>query len=324
MINLSIIVPVYNVEDFVERALLSIVAKQQGLNDYEIICVDDGSTDRSAALIRKLAEQYPMIKLIQQQNQGVSVARNIGIDHARGIYIMFMDPDDFYAPDSVVSLLNCMEENDLDLLTFDIQRTTAEQLERVDEFHCQVYSQNSFYQKKIALPFCYAYVYRKALIGFIRFPKGFIAGEDFLFVESVSLHARRIGVVEKRLYGYFSNQQSVMNKKDDQVRNRRFAQDYLMTIKLFKELVDDNRNTELAPYLRFRMEFRLFHFLKRMKDRNVPYQEVNAYLKMLKIGPFEAIGKVQLQTKAWFFRTMILNNPLLFALAYRIPSRILI
>ncbi|MEJ5145922.1 glycosyltransferase [Sphingobacterium sp. MYb388] len=324
MVNLSIIVPVYNVEDFVERALLSIVAKQQGLNDYELICVDDGSTDRSAALIRKLAEQYPMIKLIQQQNQGVSVARNTGIDHARGIYMMFMDPDDFYVPDSIVSLLNCMEEHDLDLLAFDIQRTTADHLERVDKIHCQVYSQKSFYQKTIALPFCVAYIYRKALIGFIRFPKGLIAAEDFVFVESVSLHAKQIGVVEQRLYGYFSNQHSVMNKKDDQARNQRFAQDYLTAIQLFKELVDDNRNTELAPYLRFRLEFRLFHFLKRMKDRNVPFPEVNAYLKMLKIGPFEAIGKVQLQTKSWFFRTMILNHPLLFALAYRIPSRILI
>ncbi|MDE7468829.1 MAG: glycosyltransferase family 2 protein, partial [Desulfovibrionaceae bacterium] len=92
----SIIIPVYNVEKYLEECLES--ACKQTLKDIEIICVDDGSTDRSREIIVSYAERDPRIYLIDSPHGGASSARNRGIEHARGTYIQFLDSDDYIEP----------------------------------------------------------------------------------------------------------------------------------------------------------------------------------------------------------------------------------
>ena len=94
--KLSIIMPVYNVEDYLDEALNS--AESQTLKDIEIICVNDGSTDNSLAILEKHAKKDKRIKVINQENQGVSKARNAGMKAATGKYIYFFDSDDVLAP----------------------------------------------------------------------------------------------------------------------------------------------------------------------------------------------------------------------------------
>ena len=113
----SIIIPIYNAADTLQDCINSIF--QTGLDDYEIVLVDDGSTDCSAEICRKLSQTYPQIEYIYQKNSGVSAARNNGIRHALGKYIIFCDADDSFEPDCFLDIDNALT-NDVDLLIYGI------------------------------------------------------------------------------------------------------------------------------------------------------------------------------------------------------------
>lgn len=94
MCDISIIIPIYNAEKYIEQCIQSVL--KQDIISKEIICIDDGSTDKSVSIIKKYMEQNTEIKLISQTNQGAGTARNQGIERANGRYIAFMDADDSY------------------------------------------------------------------------------------------------------------------------------------------------------------------------------------------------------------------------------------
>ncbi len=101
--KVSVIIPVYNGEDYLVETLEC--ALTQDLRDIEVICVDDGSTDRSAEIVRAIAEVDSRLRLVQQPNQGAGKARNRGIDEARGSFITFLDADDWYEEPTYLSAL---------------------------------------------------------------------------------------------------------------------------------------------------------------------------------------------------------------------------
>ncbi len=92
-IKVSVIVPVFNVEAYLNESLDSIL--NQTLNDIEIICINDGSTDNSLNILETYAKKDKRIKIISKENEGQGVARNVGLDDAQGEYISFVDSDDF-------------------------------------------------------------------------------------------------------------------------------------------------------------------------------------------------------------------------------------
>jgi glycosyltransferase involved in cell wall biosynthesis len=105
MKRLSIIIPIYNVETYVERCLRSLEEQDIPKDEYEIICVNDGSPDESREIVLRLQNEFDNIILIDQENQGVSRARNNGIEKATGKYLLFIDPDDFVDRDSLSGIL---------------------------------------------------------------------------------------------------------------------------------------------------------------------------------------------------------------------------
>ena len=94
--NVTVIVPVYNVEKFIDKCVQSVI--DQTMTDIEVILVDDGSTDNSLARCREWANKDSRVKVYHQENQGVSVARNLGIEKSAGKYIAFIDSDDWIDP----------------------------------------------------------------------------------------------------------------------------------------------------------------------------------------------------------------------------------
>lgn len=99
--KLSIIVPVYNAEEYIEGCVNSLLKQDLSEQEYEIILINDGSTDNSPKLAQKLKEQNNNIVLLSQENKGQSVARNKGMDIAKGKYIMFVDADDKLYPNVI-------------------------------------------------------------------------------------------------------------------------------------------------------------------------------------------------------------------------------
>lgn len=110
MPKISVIVPVYKAEKYIEQCVNSIL--QQTFPDFELLLIDDGSPDQSGAICDRLAETDSRIRVIHKENGGVSSARNCGLDHATGEYIMFSDSDDYVAPDWCGGMLEVLERTD--------------------------------------------------------------------------------------------------------------------------------------------------------------------------------------------------------------------
>ena len=113
--KLSIIVPVYNAERWLERCVNSLLDQDIDKSEYEILLIDDGSTDGSLALAHQLATEAPNISVFTQPNAGPGAARNRGIDNSQGDYIMFVDADDYLKVNSLTQILNQSISSNLDL-----------------------------------------------------------------------------------------------------------------------------------------------------------------------------------------------------------------
>lgn len=110
-VKVSVIIPVYNREAYIRESVDSVLA--QTFTEFEVIVVDDGSTDAAAEIIQSYTD--PRIRLIRQSHQGVSAARNTGLDAARGEYITFLDSDDLYYPDFLQSMLQIIQSTKTDM-----------------------------------------------------------------------------------------------------------------------------------------------------------------------------------------------------------------
>ncbi len=123
--RLSIIIPTYNVENYIEKTLSSCLNQDIPKSEYEIICIDDGSTDNTVKKINQIMENNENINLYTQENSGVSVARNRGIELAKGNYIWFVDSDDLIAENCLSILLENAEKYDAEKLLFSMEHFTS-------------------------------------------------------------------------------------------------------------------------------------------------------------------------------------------------------
>ena len=114
MPKISIIIPVYNAENYLEECLLTI--SQQTFTDFEILAINDGSSDRSLEILKQYQENEPRLKIFSQVNKGVSAARNLGLDNAKGEYIAFVDADDWLHPESLEQYIEIAEKENSDIV----------------------------------------------------------------------------------------------------------------------------------------------------------------------------------------------------------------
>lgn len=117
MTKVSVLVPVYNVENYLRECLDSII--DQTIDDYEIICINDGSTDSSLDILKEYAEKYSYLKIINKQNSGYGSSLNIGLNFAQGEYISIIESDDFVMPDMLESLYELATNNNCDIVKSD-------------------------------------------------------------------------------------------------------------------------------------------------------------------------------------------------------------
>lgn len=116
--HVTIIVPFYNVEDYLSQCLESIFSIQT--EHYEVLLINDGSTDRSGQIASSFLQQYPQrCRLIEQDNQGIACARNTGLDNARGDWIIYVDSDDFIEPQAMQKVFDYLHTFEADVLVYD-------------------------------------------------------------------------------------------------------------------------------------------------------------------------------------------------------------
>lgn len=121
MIRLSIIIPIYNVEKYLTKCLNSLLTQDISMNEFEIILVDDGSSDKSTEISQFYTRNYSNVSFYYQEHVGVGGARNFGGRMAKGKYFFFVDSDDYIQTNSLGTILSYAEENDLDLVRFNFE-----------------------------------------------------------------------------------------------------------------------------------------------------------------------------------------------------------
>lgn len=202
-LKISVIVPLYNTEDYVGEALDSVL--RQTMPDFEVIVINDGSTDNGLAVVEEMARQDSRVRVFSQANQGLSISRNVGIGHARGEFIYFFDSDDLLEPRAFEILYNECVENALDFVFFDADSFVDRgcSLKEIDyerniELEAKVckgpdvlmklLKENS-YRAPVWMNLIRASFLRKAGLDF--YPK--IIHEDELFTVKLFLNADRVG-----------------------------------------------------------------------------------------------------------------------------------
>lgn len=216
ILNLSIIIPCYNVENYIEQCLNSIV--QQTVQPKEIICIDDGATDNTANVIQAFAQKFSCVKYIYQTNQGVSQARNIGINQATGQYIQFVDPDDILHPNLFATFLKVLKiSNVIELFYFENQN--FEKLENIefnnnDNSLIRFDTGNELFthiiENKKYPGACWKYIFKKEALN-LRFEGR--NHEDHLITLDVLLSANLTYYSKAPLYYYRKRANSLTNNK---------------------------------------------------------------------------------------------------------------
>ena len=213
--KLSIIIPVYNVEKYLEICLDAVL--RQSFQDFEVILVDDGSTDSSPALCDEAAKRDARIRVIHQKNRGLSAARNAGLDIAEGEWIGFIDSDDYPMPEMYEKLLDAAEENHADVALCNYFRVNEED-QKIEQSETQiskgVLNREKALRKALNVVFQIACnkVYRRQIFENLRYPTGKF-NEDFFLVTEIYSRAQRVACVEDALYAYRVTSGSIMQKK---------------------------------------------------------------------------------------------------------------
>lgn len=212
-ILISIIVPIYNMKDYIHRCVDSILCQTH--HNLEIILVDDGSTDGSTEICEEYSRQDPRIKVIHKTNGGQGSARNIALEIAQGVYIGFVDSDDWIANDMYDYLLKVAEEEQADIVEcgwtkVDINGNTEYTSE--DKFITLTNKEAMYllvYGKAgITTSVCNK-LFKNTCIGFTRFPE-VRAYEDDEFIHKVVWAAHKIVITGITKYFYFSRPESTM------------------------------------------------------------------------------------------------------------------
>lgn len=215
MLKVSVIIPVYNVEAYLRQCLDSVV--NQTLREIEIICVNDGSTDESAAILNEYVTKDARVKILTQVNSGQGAARNSGLAVAKGEYVYFMDADDELAScDALDALVRELECNRLDILLFDAEISYNENIKNNNAFNSNMYIRRHDYssintgRNLFALqssndeysPSPCIVIYRRSFLeeNNIRFPSERIFYEDNIFMTRVLLAAKRASHRPWRFY----------------------------------------------------------------------------------------------------------------------------
>lgn len=185
---ISVIMPVYNVAKYLEKSINSIL--EQTYQNFELILIDDGSTDSSGNICDKYAQQKSNIKVIHQINQGQSVARNKGIDVATGNYICFLDSDDWYSSNALESLVETISNNDTDISLINIIETENENVEYKDKNEIIYLSSNECLTNILNNHLNFVQVcnklYKKELFNKIKFPVGKIFEDEYISTDIYS------------------------------------------------------------------------------------------------------------------------------------------
>ncbi|MGG7145257.1 glycosyltransferase family 2 protein [Clostridium butyricum] len=252
---ISLILPVYNVEEYIKECLESILC--QTYKDYQLIVVDDGSTDKSLDIVYSFEKKFKNINILKQRNKGVSEARNLALDYVKGEYILYIDSDDFLDKEMLQVLLTKAEEyksdvticeyylyysNNLDnrniIQHYDVDETKVYESKQVLNYMLEDILQGQLWHK----------LFRTNLLKSIdiKFAPGRYIQDIFPVFKAIA-NSNRIVFVKKPLYYYRQRETSTVHKK-----NIKIADDfYFAAMSIMNYVIDNKINVNQKSFDKF-------------------------------------------------------------------------
>ena len=263
MKKISVIVPVYNVEKYLDKCLTSLI--KQTYKNFEIIVINDGSIDNSLAICNKYANKYDNVKVYDYKNAGVAHARNVGIKKATGDYLLFVDSDDYIDEKLLENLNEFLKKNDCDIVCFDMYKV-------VNNVNTYYHTSNSLVKDNIKRYIigdsgpCNKLI-KKKLFNNLKFMEK-IYYEDLATMPILALYTNKIEFLEEPLYYYVQRDNSIMHQK-------KFSEkllDIFTSLDNVYEVYDGNYKDEIE-YLY------ITHLLRSASMRFLEYDDTKEYLK---------------------------------------------
>lgn len=231
--KISLIIPVYNAEKFLTKTLMSL--EQQTVKNFEVVIVDDGSTDNSVKII-DLFKSKINIKLISQKNSGVSAARNNGIIHSNGEYIMFLDSDDYLVENSIEIISKEIEKKKYDIYLFDYYLEIKQKKIRVNYMYAYEnkidLTKGILKGEKLGVVWNKVFSRNKLFSNNILFNEKLKYCEDELFLLNYLAKCNNVSYIPECLYSYVQHENSITNRYDANFYNNQFLPYYLEVFKI--------------------------------------------------------------------------------------------
>lgn len=304
-IKVSVIVPVYNASQYISKTLNSIIA--QDFDSYEIIVIDDGSTDNSLEIIKDTLNQCNVSnKVIHQENAGVSLARNVGIDESKGEYLVFIDADDYVSENHLSSLYNGKTDFSLTLYA----KKQGDKLTNLDSYSQDLISTQEFIEMELNMQITFNFfqlMYKSDIIknNNIRFTPGIVYGEDTEFAHKALNYGDTIAINNEVTYYYVQHSQSAINTTE----YRRF--DIVEIFENIAEFYRKNGKKEFADLIvTSRIPKAIFGNMNFFFYNGYDFDEVIA--KMKEMDLFEKLSKYQGDFKFKLKIRLFLLNPKLY------------
>ena len=276
-IKLSIIIPVYNVEKYLNECLDSVI--EANIENTEIILVNDGSTDNSREICESYSQKYDFIKLVNQENGGLSAARNTGIQKAEGDYLWFVDSDDFIEKNSILNIFKQIEKN-VDIIFTSYRRVYPDN----STFEYKAFNEDDNFDVE---PFEYLYLLGNVSYAAVRFIvkkelliknnifflKG-IYHEDEEWTPRIICKAKSFGVVMDIVYNYrVGNPNSIIGKP-----NAKKVKDKIFICTRFNKLLKNNLSDKKKKFIISRI---VHNYIGALNEYSIYSKETRKELKQL-------------------------------------------
>lgn len=221
---LSIIIPLYNSAKWLPKCLDSLFKQDLAEQEYEIICVDDGSPDNSRSIAEFYGKRHTNLKVISQLNQGTAVARNTGMKNSEGKYLCFVDPDDYVDENVYGGLVRQMEEEQLDMLRFayrivdeDYKELELSSFEKDFDYTPKIMTGAEYLGQRLGMA-CYVWtnIYRASIIkdNNIWCIKEYL--DDTPWLPQVCMKVLRLNVTDKIVYNYYQRREGLVRARSPQ------------------------------------------------------------------------------------------------------------
>lgn len=262
---LSVIIPVYNVDKYLQKCIDSLLS--QIFDDFEVILVDDGSTDSCPEICDKIVSRDKRFKVIHKKNEGVAIARKVGFLQATGKFVHFLDSDDWIEPNAYSSCIS--EDADFDVIFFGFSRINENSQIIYWDIPNPNTNLNEILTKNAHLAFLlWNKIFRKEILDTVDFSQtdGLTFSEDSLISVSALCKCKNIKILEKALYNYFYRTNSVTRKMSD----KNHLDEIKSTCMIEKVLLENNYpvDTPLMNRKKFNCKYHLIgiDFLKSYKE----------------------------------------------------------